>query len=247
MVKKPAQSTGTKVWFVGAGPGDPELITVKGLRLVRDADVLIYAGSLVNPVLVKESGAAVKLDSWGMHLDEMVDTMVQHAQAHENVVRLHSGDPSLYGAIVEQIEKLESQGIETEIVPGVSSLFAAAAALKTQLTLRGVSESLIVTRPAGKTLKEDQIGDFSRLDSTMVVFLGTEKLAGITKKLACPPDTPAAVVYHASWPDQIVVRGTVADIAAKAQAAGIEHTALLVIGGVVGDVKKGHVKSYLYS
>ena len=101
-------------------------------------------------------------------------------------VRLHSGDPSLYGAIVEQIEKLESRGIETEIVPGVSSLFAAAAALKTQLTLRGVSESLIVTRPAGKTLKEDQIGDFSRLNSTMVIFLGTEKLAGITKKLACP-------------------------------------------------------------
>src|SRR5208337_5161129 len=161
MVKKPAQSTGPKVWFVGAGPGDPELITVKGLRLVRDADVLIYAGSLVNPALVKESGAAVKLDSWRMHLDEMVDTMVQHAQAHKNVVRLHSGDPSLYGAIVEQIGKLESRGIETEIVPGVSSLFAAAAALKTQLTLRGVSESLIVTRPAGKTLKEDQIEEFS--------------------------------------------------------------------------------------
>jgi precorrin-4/cobalt-precorrin-4 C11-methyltransferase len=106
---------------------------------------------------------------------------------------------------------------------------------------------VIVTRPAGKTLKEDRIGEFSRLGSTMAVFLGTEKLAGITKELACPPDTPAAVVYHASWPDQIVVRGTVADIAAKAQAAGIEHTALLVIGGVVGDVKKGHVKSYLYS
>lgn len=247
MVTKPAKNTGAKVWFVGAGPGDPELITVKGHRLVKEADVLIYAGSLVNPVLVAESGAALKLDSWGMHLDEMVGTMVQHTKAGEKVVRLHSGDPSLYGAIVEQIEKLEEQGIEVEVVPGVSSLFAAAAALKTQLTLRGVSESVIVTRPAGKTLKVDQIAEFSRLNSTMVVFLGTEKLGEITAKLGCPPDTPAAVVYHASWPDQKIVRGTVADIAAKAKDAGIEHTALLLVGGVVGDVKKGHVKSYLYS
>jgi precorrin-4/cobalt-precorrin-4 C11-methyltransferase len=182
-----------------------------------------------------------------MHLDDIVDTMVQHAQASKNVVRLHSGDPSLYGAIVEQIEKLEERGVAVEIVPGVSSLFAAAAALRTQLTLRGVSESVIVTRPAGKTLKEDQIGKFSRLNSTMVVFLGTEKLGEITKKLACPKDTPAAVVYHASWPDQKIVRGTVADITAKAKDAGIEHTALLLIGGVVGQKKKGHVPSYLYS
>jgi len=247
MVKKPADNTGPKVWFVGAGPGDPELITIKGHRLVKDADVLIYAGSLVNPVLVAGSGAAVKLDSWGMHLDEMVDTMVQHATAGKKVVRLHSGDPSLYGAIVEQIEKLEERGVATEIVPGVSSLFAAAAALKTQLTLRGVSESVIITRPAGKTLKVDEIEKFSRLNSTMVIFLGTEKLGEITKKLACPPGTPAAVVYHASWPDQKIIRGTVTDIAAKAKDAGIEHTALLVIGGVVGDLKEGHVKSYLYS
>jgi precorrin-4/cobalt-precorrin-4 C11-methyltransferase len=247
MVKKPAKSIGAKVWFVGAGPGDPELITVKGHNLVKNADVLVYAGSLVNPVLVAESGAALKLDSWGMHLNEMVDMMVQHAQAGKKVIRLHSGDPSLYGAIVEQIEKLEERGVAIEVVPGVSSLFAAAAALRTQLTLRGVSESVIVTRPAGKTLKEDQISEFSRLNSTMVVFLGTEKLGEITAKLACPPDTPAAVVYHASWPDQKIVRGTVADIAAKAKNAGIEHTALLLVGGVVGDVKRGHVKSYLYS
>jgi len=247
LVKKPAKSTGAKVWFVGAGPGDPELITVKGHRLVQDADVLIYAGSLVNPVLVAESGAAVKLDSWGMHLDEIVEAIAGHAKAGKKVIRLHSGDPSLYGAIVEQIEELEKRGMEIEIVPGVSSLFAAAAALGIQLTLRGVSESVIVTRPAGKTLKEDQIEEFSHLNATMVIFLGTEKLAVITKKLACPPDTPAAVVYHASWPDQKIVRGTVADIAARAKTAGIEHTALLVIGSVVGDVKKGHVKSYLYS
>jgi len=246
-VRESAAADDPAVWFVGAGPGDPELITVRGQRLVNGADVLIYAGSLVNPALVAESGASLKLDSWGMHLTDMVDLMVQHAQAGKNVVRLHSGDPSLYGAIVEQIEQLEARGVAVRIVPGVSSLFAAAAALKTQLTLRGVSESVIVTRPAGKTLAADQIREFSRMGSTMVVFLGTEKLSEITKKLECPKDTPAAVVYHASWPDEKVVRGTVADIAQKAAADSIEHTALLVIGGVAGDRKEGHVRSYLYS
>jgi len=238
---------GPEVWFVGAGPGDPELITVKGQRLITEADVLIYAGSLVNPDLVAASKAKLKLDSWGMHLPDMVEIMVKETRAGKKVVRLHSGDPSLYGAIVEQIELLEARGVAVKIVPGVSSLFAAAAALKTQLTLRGVSESVIVTRPAGKTLKTDQIPEFSRTGQTMVVFLGTEKLAGITQKLECPKDTPAAVVYHASWPDEKVVRGTVADIATKAAAAGIEHTALLVIGGVAGEIKKGHTRSHLYS
>jgi precorrin-4/cobalt-precorrin-4 C11-methyltransferase len=134
-----------------------------------------------------------------------------------------------------------------EIVPGVSSLFAAAAALGSQLTLRGVSESLIVTRPAGKTLKNDQIRELSALGVTMVVFLGTEKLDEITKKLACPKDTPAAVVYHASWPDQKIVRGTVSDIAQKTQEEGIDHTALLIIGGVVEPGRSGYTRSYLYS
>ena len=194
-----------KVWFVGAGPGNPDLITVKGLSLLGDADVLIYAGSLVNPVLIEKSGAAIKLDSWGMHLDELVAAMEMPAKSGKTVVRLHSGDPSLYGAIVEQIEELERRGIAVEIIPGVSSLFAAAAALGTQLTLRGVSETLIVTRPAGKTLSHDQIAELSALGTTMVIFLGTEKLGEITKKLSCPPDTPAAVVYHASWPDQKIV------------------------------------------
>ena len=120
-----------KVWFVGAGPGDPDLITVKGLSLLRDADVLIYAGSLVNPELIARSGAAIKIDSWGMRLDELISAMELPAKSGKTVVRLHSGDPSLYGAIVEQIEELEKQGISVEIVPGVSSLFAGAAALGT--------------------------------------------------------------------------------------------------------------------
>jgi len=236
-----------KVWFVGAGPGDPDLITVKGLSLLRDADVLIYAGSLVNPVLIACSDATTKIDSWGKDLEELVLAMESAAKSGKTVVRLHSGDPSLYGAIIEQIEELEKKGIAVEIVPGVSSLFAAAAALRTQLTLRGVSESLIITRPAGKTLEHDQIQELSRYGTTMVIFLGTEKLGEITKKLACPPDTPAAVVYHASWPDQKIVRGTVGDIAGKAQENGIEHTALLIVGGVLDPEKNGHTRSHLYS
>jgi precorrin-4/cobalt-precorrin-4 C11-methyltransferase len=236
-----------KVWFVGAGPGDPDLITVKGLSLLKDADLLIYAGSLVNPVLIDRSDATTKLDSWGMDLEKLVSAMESAAKSGKTVVRLHSGDPSLYGAIVEQIEELEKRGVAAEIVPGVSSLFAAAAALGTQFTLRGVSESLIVTRPAGKTLKHDQIRELSRHGATMVIFLGTEKLGEITKKLACPPDTPAAVIYHASWPDQKIVRGTVGNIAKKTRENGIEHTALLVVGGVLDPEKKGHTRSYLYS
>jgi len=236
-----------KVWFVGAGPGDPDLITIKGLSLLKKADVLIYAGSLVNPVLIARSDAKTKLDSWGMDLEELVLAMESAVNAGKMVVRLHSGDPSLYGAIVEQIEELEKRGIAVDIVPGVSSLFAAAAALGTQLTLRGVSESLIVTRPAGKTLDHDQIRELSGHGATMVIFLGAEKLAEITKKLLCPPDTPAAVIYHASWPDQKIVRGKVGDIAEKALDNGIERTALLVVGGVLDPQKRGHTRSYLYS
>jgi precorrin-4/cobalt-precorrin-4 C11-methyltransferase len=236
-----------KVWFVGAGPGDPELITVKGHTLLKEADVLIYAGSLVNPALIDQSPAECKINSWGMHLEELVNAMDLPAKAGKKVIRLHSGDPSLYGAIIEQIVQLEKRGIAVEIVPGVSSLFAAAAALGSQLTLRGVSETLIVTRPAGKTLKNDQIAMLSGLGATMVIFLGTEKLGEICTKLTCPGDTPAAVVYHASWPDQKIIRGTVADIAKKAKEGGIEHTALLVIGNAVDAREGDYTRSDLYS
>ena len=234
------------VWFVGAGPGDPELITMKGNQLLVDADILIYAGSLVNPALVERSRAEVKLDSWGMSVEEMVPVMVDAALAGKRVVRLHSGDPALYGSIVEQIAELEKRGVEVRIVPGVSSLFAASAALKTQYTLKGVSESLIITRPAGETLEADDITRLSETGSSMVIFLGTDKLRSIIEKLRCPGDTPAAVIYHASWPDQKIVRGRVDDIAEKAEAAGIRKTALIVIGGIVDPMGRYH-RSVLYS
>jgi len=234
------------VYFVGAGPGDPDLITVKGNDLLMRADLLIYAGSLVNPALVARSPAPEKYDSWGMKLPEMVALMREAAMAGKCVVRLHSGDPSLYGAIVEQIAELERDGIAVEVVPGVSSMFGAAAALKTQFTLRGVSESVIITRPAGATLEKDMIPEFSRSGATMVVFLGTEHLEAVVAKAECPPETPAAVVYHATWPDQKVVIGTVADIAAKARAAGIERSALIIIGGVVNATRSAYTNSDLY-
>jgi precorrin-4/cobalt-precorrin-4 C11-methyltransferase len=235
-----------KVFIVGAGPGDPGLITVKGMDLLMKAEVLIYAGSLVNQELVDRCPATVKLNSWGMSLEQTGDAIEEGLKAGKFVVRLHSGDPAIFGSIVEQMADLEKRGIEADIVPGVSSMFAASAALKTQLTLKGVSDTLIITRPAGETLEEDQIAELSRHGASMVIFLGTDKLEDIMRRVEYPPETPAAVVYHASWPDQKIVKGTVQDIAAKAKEAGIEKTALIMIGGVVDPFSRFE-RSVLYS
>ena len=235
------------IWFVGAGPGDPELITVRGRKLLDTAEVLIYAGSLVNPALVATSPASEKVDSWGLKLDDMVAFMANRVQQGKTVVRLHSGDPALYGSIVEQIAELRKLGIMVQIVPGVSSVFAAAAALNTEFTPRGVSETLIITRPAGKTLDKDYIAELSQYPATMAFFLGSEHFADITAKLSCQLDTPAAVIFHASWPDQQVITGTVADIAKKAQNAGITKTALLIVGKAVKGTESGYQRSHLYS
>jgi len=235
------------VWFVGAGPGAPDLITVRGMDLITRADVLVYTGSLVNPALVERSGAPVKVDSWGKTLEEIVPLMVKHAREGALVVRLHSGDPAIFGAIVEQMRLLDEAGIGYEVVPGVSSLFAAAAALRTQFTLGGVADTLIVTRPAGKTLERDEIPELSTHTATMVFFLGADRVDEIVAKLQRPPSTPAAVVYHASWPDEKVIRGTIGDIAEKARAAGITRSALLIVGGVIDPADAGHRRSVLYS
>jgi precorrin-4/cobalt-precorrin-4 C11-methyltransferase len=243
----PGNNQDKVIWFVGAGPGDPELITVKGRVLLDRADVLLYAGSLVNPVLVASSPAEEKVDSWGMHLDDMVILMADRLQKGKTVVRLHSGDPALYGSIIEQIAELQKLSITVRIVPGVSSVFAAAAALTTEFTPRGVSETLIITRPAGKTLETDYIAELSQYPATMAFFLGSEHFFSITEKLACPQDTPAAVIFHASWPDQLVIYGTVADIAQKAQAAGITKSALLIVGTAVKGTASGYQRSHLYS
>lgn len=233
-----------KVYFIGAGPGDPELITVKGQRLLKTADLVVYAGSLINPVLLENINGR-KINSYGMKLEDITRTMVESINRGERVVRLHSGDPSLYGAIIEQINELAKYDVDVEIVAGVSSLFATASALGTQLTLKGVSETLIVTRPAGETLEKDDLAGLSRHGATMAVFLGTHLIDEVMQAVEYPPDTPAAVVYHASWEDQKIITGTVSDIAEKVKAAGFTRSAMILIGNVVDPVQ--YRRSHLYA
>ncbi|HNX09028.1 MAG TPA: cobalt-precorrin-4/precorrin-4 C(11)-methyltransferase, partial [Methanothrix sp.] len=178
-----------KLYFVGAGPGDPDLITVKGKRLLAEADLVIYAGSLVNPALLQGLKAET-IDSNGLSLENTNSRILEALKQGRSVVRLHSGDPSLYGAILEQMRPLEEAGVEIEVVPGVSSLFASAAALKTQLTLKGVSESLIITRPAGTTLEKDELKALSRHNTTLAIFLGIDRIRDIVDNLDRPSDTP---------------------------------------------------------
>ncbi len=232
-----------KVYFVGAGPGDPDLITVKGKKLLKEADLVIYAGSLVNPALLQDLKAEL-MNSNGASLEATNAKIIDAASAGKKVVRLHSGDPSLYGAILEQMRPLEEFGVEIEVVPGVSSLFAASAALKTQLTLKGVSESLIITRPAGNTLEKDELAALSRHRTTLAIFLGIDKIRDIVNSLDRPIDTPVAVVYHASWPDQKVLLGTLQDIAEKVEAAGISRSALILVGNAIK--RTGFRRSHLY-
>lgn len=230
------------VHFVGAGPGNPKYITVKGRELLESADIVMYTGSLVNPAVLDYVNCET-IDSHGMKLEEIADVLARHTESGKTVVRLHSGDPSLYGAIIEQIDVLRQKGIDVEIIPGVTSLFASAATLKKQLTLNGITETLIITRPAGVTLGKDSIIELSRHNATMAIYLGTDKLRKITDDVAYPADTPAAVVYHASWEDEKVVLGTVGDIADKVEALGINRSAMIIIGNVLQpeNFKRSHL------
>lgn len=231
------------VYFVGAGPGNPKYITVKGRELLESADFVMYAGSLVNPVVLNYVHGE-KLDSYGMKLEDIADVLAKKVDEGKTVVRLHSGDPSLYGAIIEQIDSLKKRNIDVEIIPGVTSLFAAAAALKTQLTINGITETLIITRPAGTTLEKDSIRELSRHNATMAIYLGTDKLRTIMASVEYPQETPAAVVYHASWEDELVIIGTVGDIADKVEAQGIERSAMIIIGNVL--TPENYKRSHLY-
>ena len=230
------------VHFVGAGPGNPKYITVKGRELLESADFVMYAGSLVNPVVLNYVHGE-KLDSYGMKLEDIADVLTKKVDEGKIVVRLHSGDPSLYGAIIEQIDSLKKRNIDVEIIPGVTSLFAAAAALKTQLTINGITETLIITRPAGTTLEKDSLRELSRHNATMAIYLGTDKLRTIMGSVEYPRETPAAVVYHASWEDELAIIGTVGDIADKVEAHGIERSAMIIIGNILtpGNYKRSHL------
>ena len=225
-----------QVSFVGAGPGDPELITVKGRRLLGEADVIIYAGSLVNPALLSMAKEQAEIyNSAGMTLDEVIRVMEQAAAEHKYVVRLHTGDPSLYGAVKEQMDALEKRKITYEVVPGVSSFLAAAAALECEYTLPDVSQTVIITRLEGRTLvpPREGLASLAAHKTTMCIFLSVHMLDGVVEQLLAggyPPDTPVAVVQKASWPEQRILSGTLDDIAAKAAAAQIDRTAMIVVG-----------------
>lgn len=244
MVAKKSKKVPDKkvVYFVGAGPGDPKYITVRGRELLESAALVIYTGSLVNTEIL-DYVQGETIDSHGMKLEDIIDILAKGVEEEKMVVRLHSGDPSLYGAVIEQIEGLKRRSIGIEIIPGVTSLFAAAAALRTQLTLNGITETLIITRPAGETLEKDSLGELSRHNATMAIYLGTHKLREITEKVAYPEETPAAVVYHASWEDEKIILGTVGDIADKVEALGIDKSAMIIIGNVLSpeNFKRSHL------
>lgn len=229
------------VYFIGAGPGDPDLITVKGQRLIEEADVVIYTGSLVNPqVLAGAKPDAELYDSAAMTLDEVVALMEQGERKQKQVVRVHTGDPSLYGAVREQMAELDRLGIAYEVIPGVSSFLAAAAAMKREYTLPGVSQTVILTRMEGRTPvpESEQIAKLAAHQATMVIFLSVGRIGQLCEQLrqgGYHEDTPAAAVYKASWKDQKIVCGTLKDLAGKVQEAGIRKTALVMVGGFLGD------------
>lgn len=231
------------IYFIGAGPGDPDLITVKGKRYIDEADIIIYAGSLVNKELLKSSKKGTEIyDSAGMTLEEVLDVMLKGTHAGKKIARVHTGDPSIFGAIREQLDELDKQHIEYEIIPGVSSFLAAAAALKKEYTLPGVTQTVILTRMEGRTEvpSEEKIEALAQHKATMIIFLSIGMLDELVDRLKSgyKENTPVAVVYKASWPEQKIVQGTLQDIAEKVKKEGIRKTALVVVGDFLGDEYK---------
>ena len=229
------------ITFVGAGPGDPELLTIKGKKAIDSADIIIYAGSLVNPAVLDSAkkDAAIHNSAY-MNLDEVIEVMKEGESKGLKVVRVHTGDPSIYGAIREQIDMLDGLNIDSEVIPGVSSFLATAAVLKKEFTLPSKSQTLILTRMEGRTPvpPKEKLIDLAKHNTSMVIFLSIsfiDELAATLKEAGYRGTTPVAVVYKATWPDQRVLIGTVDDIAEKVKASGIERTALTVVGDFLGD------------
>jgi precorrin-4/cobalt-precorrin-4 C11-methyltransferase len=224
-----------KVYFVGAGPGDPELLTVKAEKLLKNSEFCIYAGSLVSPgVLRLLPEKAQKFDSAGLSLKEIIALCLRAKEQGLDVVRLHSGDPSIYGAIREQMNELDKHEIAYEVVPGVSSFQAAAAALKTELTAPEKAQTIILTRTSGRTPmpKEQELDSLARLKATLCIFLSIDRLESIVQTLVpfYGSECPAAVVYRSSWPDQKIIRGALKDLPEKVRSSGIRKTALILVG-----------------
>lgn len=228
------------IHFVGAGPGAADLITVRGAELLKKTDVIIYAGSLVNPALLEYAKKGCKIyNSAQMTLEEVIDVMKDSEARGLDTVRLHTGDASLYGAIREQMDLLDELGFEYDDIPGVSSFSGAAAALQAEYTLPGISQSVVITRMAGRTPvpEKESIREFAKHDCTMVIFLSTGLLEDVSRELmegGYDADAPAAIVYKATWPEEKVVRCTVSTLAQSAKENDITKTALILVGGFLG-------------
>ncbi len=225
------------IHFVGAGPGDPELITVKGQRLLNEADIIVYTGSLVPEALLENVSAEIH-NSAGLNLDEVLEILITGWQDNKKIVRLHTGDPAIYGAINEQIAALIEKDIPFRVIPGVSSATATAAALSTELTLPDISQTVIITRRAGRTPvpEKEALPLLASHQATMLILLSISMIDEVVEDLCeggYPTNTPVAVVEKVSWPEERHIRGTLADISAKVKEAGIRKTAIIAVGEVL--------------
>ena len=237
-----------KIYFVGAGPGDPELLSIKAKRLLENCSYCIYAGSLVSDEvigLLPEN--AKRFNSAELDLDEITELFKKARDESQDVIRLHSGDPSIYGAIREQMRHLDELGIEYETIPGISSFQAAAAALNLELTVPNSVQTVILTRTAGRTPvpPEQELDQLGKSKATLCIFLSVQRMDSVVEKLLphYGGKCPAAIVYRASWPDQQIIRGSLADIADKTRSAGITKTAMIIVGWAL-DPEKQESKLY---
>ena len=223
------------VYFIGAGPGDAELITVKGMKRLQEVDAVIYAGSLVSEGLLEYCKEGTQIyNSASMDLGQVVEVMQDCFNQGKQVARLHTGDPSIYGTIKEQMDELDRRGIPYEIIPGVSSFLAAASRVRAEFTLPGVSQTVIITRLEGRTGKSEggKLEELAKHKASMSIFLSVQAIEGVVERLKAGyrEDTPVAVVYKATWPDEKIVRGTLKDIAQKVKGEGIDRFAQILVG-----------------
>ncbi len=239
----------TNVYFIGAGPGDPELITVKGQRIVKRADIIIYAGSLVPKAVIDDHKAGAEIyNSASMTLDEVIDVMRAGVSAGKMIARVHTGDPAIYGAHREQMDELDKLGISYQVIPGVSSFLASAAVINKEFTLPTISQTVICTRIAGRTAvpEGEALADLASHRASMAIFLSVQRIGEVVKELAVhyPLTTPVVVVQRATWPDQKIVYGTLETIEAAVKDAKITKTAQILVGDFLGDQ---YEKSQLYN
>lgn len=237
-----------EVYFVGCGPGDPDLITIKGANIIRKADTVVYSGSLIPQPILDMCGGILH-DASGMVREQITDILYRAASHGGVTVRLHDGDPTIYGAIREQIDSLEKMDISCIVVPGVTAMLASAAALRTQLTLPGVTQTIIITRMGSRTdvPYQESIKSLAAHRATMVLYLSVHLLPRITKDAmdgGYPAETPAAVIYRAGWDDQKIVTGTLRDIHEKTRTARITRTATIIIGDVVKPTRYEYSRLY---